>query len=183
MGDLPDSAWIFAGSVIAALIVLFSGWLQQKISRASTVSGYRQKWIQDIRRAFAEYVDELEKLSDMASSNSEADHSFGSRSTVLDDTRAVRKFRNYLQLYTNPGEQEHLDLLSEAKSIENYLTDTERKVLELEHYEHRRDELTKRFQAILKEEWDRVKMGELRWQLRRSWRRITNHSNSAQPKF
>lgn len=94
MEGLPDSAWIFAGSVIAALIVLFSGWLQQKISRASTVSGYRQKWIQDIRKAFSEYMYELEKLSDSASANPESGHSFGARSTVLEDTRPVRKARN-----------------------------------------------------------------------------------------
>lgn len=175
MEGLPDSAWIFAGSVIAALIVLFSGWLQQKISRASTVSGYRQKWIQDIRKAFSEYMDELEQLSDLASANSESGHSFGARSTVLEDTRPVRKARNYLQLYTNPGEQEHLDLLKEAKSLESYLTDTARKDLKLNEYERRRDELTKSFQDILKEEWDRVKMGELWWRIRRCWRRITGH--------
>ena len=177
MEGLPEYVWVFAGTVIAALIVLFSGWLQQKISRASTVSGYRQKWIQDIRKAFSSYMDELEKLSDMASSNSQSDHSFGARSRVLDDTRAVRKMRNFLRLYTNPGEKAHLDLLKEAKSLEAYLTDTARKDLKLNEYERRRDELTKAFQDILKEEWDRVKMGELRWRLRRCWRRITNHSS------
>ncbi|WP_163575095.1 hypothetical protein [Halomonas faecis] len=177
MGELPDSAWIFAGSVLAALIVLFSGWLQQKISRASTVSGYRQKWIQDIRKAFSEYMDELEKLSDMASANSNPGHSFGARSTILEDTRPIRKFRNYLRLYTNPGEHEHLEILEEAKSLEGYLTDTARNVLKLNEYERRRDELTRMFQNILKDEWDRVKMGELRWRVRRCWRRITNHSS------
>ncbi|MDY6906108.1 MAG: hypothetical protein SWH61_15655 [Thermodesulfobacteriota bacterium] len=173
MEGLPDSAWVFAGSVIAALIVLFSGWLQQKISRASTVSGYRQKWIQDIRKTFSEYMDELERLSDIASSNAESEHSLGSRSTVLEDTRPVRKFRNYLCLYTNPGEQEHVDLLEKAQSLETYLTDTARIDLELNEYERRRDELTRMFQDILKEEWDRVKMGELRWRFRRCWRRIS----------
>jgi hypothetical protein len=177
MEELPDSAWIFAGSVIAALIILFSGWLQQKISRASTVSGYRQKWIQDMRKAFAKYMDELEHLSDMASSSLESNHSFGAHLAVLGDTQPVRKLRNYLRLYTNPGEQEHLDLLEEAKSLEEFLTGTERRNLELNHYEHRRDELTRRFQGILKEEWDRVKMGELRWQVRRYWRRKTNQSS------
>lgn len=177
MEGLPDSAWIFAGSVIAALIVLFSGWLQQKISRASTVSGYRQKWIQDTRKAFSEYMDELEKISDLASSNSEPNLSFGAHSTVLEDTRPVRKLRNYLRLYTNPGEQEHLNLLEEANSLERYLTDTAWKSLKLNEYERRRDELTRTFQGILKEEWDRVKMGELRWRVRRCWRRITNHSS------
>jgi len=172
MEGLPESVWVFAGSVIAALIVLFSGWLQQKISRASTVSGYRQKWIQDIRKAFSEYVDELEKLSDLASANSESGYSFGARSTVLEDTRPVRKSRNYLRLYTNPGEQEHLDLLKKAKSLESYLTDTAREDLKLNEYERRRDELTKAFQDILKEEWDRVKMGELWWRVRQCWRRI-----------
>jgi len=174
---LPDSAWIFAGSVIAALIVLFSGWLQQKISRASTVSGYRQKWIQDIRKVFSEYMDELEKLSDLASSNSEFNDSLGARSTILEETRPVRKLRNYLRLYTNPEEKEHLDLLKEAKSLECYLTNTARKDPKLDEYERRRDELTRMFQDILKEEWDRVKMGELRWRVRRWWRRITNHSS------
>lgn len=177
MDGLPESAWIFAGSVIAALIVLFSGWLQQQISRASTVSGYRQKWIQDIRKAFSEYTDELEKLSDLASGNSESGCSFGARSTVLEDTRAIRKARNYLRLYTNLGEQEHLNLLKEAKSLEAYLTDIARKDLKLNEYERRRNELTKMFQDILKEEWDRVKMGELRWRIRRCWRRITNHAS------
>lgn len=176
MEGLPESFWIFAGSVIAALIVLFSGWLQQTISRASTVSGYRQKWIQDIRKAFSDYVGELEQLSDLASNNSESNPSLGAHLTVLDDTRPVRKLRNFLRLYTNPGEQEHLDILKAAKSLECYLTDTERKDLNLNEYELRRDELTRAFQDILKEEWDRVKMGELRWRVRRRWRRITNYS-------
>lgn len=172
--DFPDAAWIFAGSVIAALIVLFSGWLQQKISRASTVSGYRQKWIQDIRNSFSEYITELEKLSDLASSNPNADHCFGARSSVLEDTRPIRKVRNYLRLYTNPGEQEHQDLLSRAEAIERYLTDTVRSSLEMNEYERLRDQLTKHFQNILKEEWDRVKLGELRWRVRRLRRRITS---------
>tara|TARA_B100000446_G_C10547710_1_gene339063 strand:- start:3300 stop:3857 length:558 start_codon:yes stop_codon:yes gene_type:complete len=177
MEGFPDSAWIFAGSVIAALIVLFSGWLQQKISRASTVSGYRQKWIQDIRNAFSDYLNELEKLSDSASANSEADHSFGAHSTVLEDTRPVRKSRNFLRLYTNPEEREHLGILEEAESIETYLTGTPRRDLELTEFERRRNALTRMFQDALKEEWDRVKLGELRWRVRRCWRRITNHSS------
>lgn len=176
MEGLPDSAWIFAGSVIAALIVLLSGWLQQKISRASTVSGYRQKWIQDIREVFSEYMDELEKLSDLASDNNESSSCLGARPTISENTRAIRKLRNYLRLYTNPGEQEHLNFLKEAKFLERYLIDTVRKELKLNEYERRRDALTRRFQGILKEEWDRVKMGELRWRARRTWRCISNHS-------
>jgi hypothetical protein len=171
---LPDSVWIFAGSVIAALIVLFSGWLQQKIGRASTVSGYRQKWIQDIRNVFSEYITELEKLSDLASSNSNIDHCLGARSSVLEDTRLIRKVRNYLRLYTNPGEQEHQNLLARAEEVEDYLTDTVRSSLKMNEYERLRVELTRYFQDILKEEWDRVKLGELRWRLRRLRRRITS---------
>lgn len=70
-----------------------------------------------------------------------------------------------------------MDLLKEAKSLESYLTDTARKDLKLNEYERRRDELTKTFQDILKEEWGRVKMGELWWRIRRFWRRITSHSS------
>jgi hypothetical protein len=174
MEDLPGSVWVFAGSVIAAIIVLFSGWLQQKISRASTVSGYRQKWIQDIRNAFSDYLADLEKLSDLASSNQDTNHCLGSRSSIAEDTRPIRKVRNYLRLYTNPGEQEHLDLLDKATLIERYLTDTVRNTLKMNEYERRRDELTRDFQDIVKEEWDRVKLGELKWRVRRLWRRITN---------
>jgi hypothetical protein len=152
MEGLPEYVWVFAGSVIAALIVLFSGWLQQKISRASTVSGYRQKWIQDIRKAFSAYMDELERLFDMASSNSQFDHPFGACPMVLDDTRSIRKLRNYIQ----ERRCTWIFYLDEARSLENYLTDTARK---LNEYERRRDELAKSFQDILKEEWDRVKNG------------------------
>lgn len=172
MEGLPDSAWIFAGSVIAALIVLFSGWLQQTITRASTVSGYRQKWIQDVRNAFSKYMYELEKLSDLASDNNQFELCFGARSTILIDTREIRKLRNYLRLYTNPGEKGHLDLLEHAKSIESYLIDTARKNLKMNEYEYRRDELGREFQGIIKEEWDRVKMGELKWWGRKQFQGI-----------
>lgn len=174
---MPDTVWIFAGSVIAAVIVLFSGWLQQQIARASTVSGYRQKWIQDVRDAFSEYMNELERLADAASSNSVSNQCYGAGSTVLDDTRPVREKRNYLRLYTNPGEDDHSNLLEEAKAIETYLTDTVRQDLNMECYERRRSNLVGCFQAIVKEEWDRVKMGELKWRLRKGWRRITRRSS------
>lgn len=70
-----------------------------------------------------------------------------------------------------------MNLLKEATSLELYLTDTARKNSKLNEYERRRDELTEAFQDILKEEWDRVKMGEFRWRIRRYWRRIISHSS------
>jgi len=172
MENWPETAWIFAGSVIAALIVFFSGWLQQQISRASTVSGYRQKWIQDVRKVFSEYMNELEKLADAASSNKNFELRYGAKSSVLDDIRPVREKRNYLRLFTNPAESVHTQLLADAKEIEDYLIDTARTDLEMNHYEERRSRLTSDLQGILKEEWDRVKLGEIRWSLRKLWRRI-----------
>lgn len=160
---MPETVWIFAGSVVAALIVLFSGWLQQQISRASTVSGYRQKWIQDIRKAFSEYLDELEVLSDKASSYNVDNRTYEANSNILQDMHQVRSRRNFLQLFINPNEQEHNDLLEKAKSVERYLTDTVRSDLQLNYYETLKDDILLSFQKILKDEWDRVKMGELRW--------------------
>lgn len=177
MPNLPDSVWVFAGSVVAAVIVLFSGWLQQQISRASTVSGYRQKWIQDIRKVFSEYVEELEKLADLAACNGKENCSLGGMQSIQNDTRKVRERRNYLRLFTNPKEGQHTALLENAKNLEQYLTDTVRKDLKMNQYDDNRNKLVDDFQDILKEEWDRVKMGEIRWSMRKLCRRITRRSN------
>jgi len=174
MDQWPDTIWVFAGTVLAAIIVMFSGWFQQRISRASTVSGYRQKWIQDIRDAFLAYLAELEKLSDAASSNSDSKMCFGARSTILEDMQSIRAARYYLQLYTNPHERRHKAFIENALAIERYLTDTVRNSLSLSYFEEQRAKLMLSAQGILKEEWDRVKMGELRWRARRYFRCITN---------
>lgn len=167
---MSDSVWIFAGSVAAALIVLFTGWLQQNIARASTVSGYRQKWIQDVRAAFLAYLEELDVLADKGAGLKEEGRQLKDSQQLLEWVRELRHRKHAFILYLNPQEEEHRQLVRRIDENEDYLIYTAPEDLTLSLYEERRNGLMGEFQSILKEEWDRVKLGELRWRFRR-WRK------------
>ena len=167
---MSDSVWVFAGSVVAALIVLFAGWLQQNIARASTVSGYRQKWLQDVRAAFLAYLEELDALADKGAGLKEEGRRLDSTQQMLEWVRKVRHRKHAFILYLNPREEEHRQLVAHLDENEDYLIRTAPEDLMLNLYEERRNALMGEFQSVLKAEWDRVKLGELRWRFRR-WRK------------
>lgn len=168
--NVSDSVWIFAGSVAAALIVLFAGWLQQNIARASTVSGYRQKWIQDVRAAFLAYLEELDVLADKVVGLKEESRQVNSSQQMLEWVREVRHRKHAFTLYLNPREEEHRQFVKRIDETENCLIHTAPEDLMLNLYEARRNALLGELQSLLKEEWDRVKLGELRWRFRH-WRK------------
>jgi hypothetical protein len=172
MDASTDTVWIFAGTVIAALIVLFSGWLQQYISRASIVSGYRQKWIQDIRAVFLKYLEQLDLLADKGSELKESNEKLESISEALSIIRPVRHNRHALILFLNPREKEHKQLIKNIDVIESYLLNNPPNELNLHHYETLRNSLVLEFNDSLKEEWNRVKKGEALWKLSRLYHRF-----------
>src|SRR5690606_28595725 len=143
--DMTDSVWVFAGSVVAALSVLFGGWLQQNIARASTVSGYRQKWIQDVRAAFLAYLEELDVLAGKGAGLKEEGRLLDSSQQMLERVRKVMHRKHAFILYLNLREEEHRRLVKHIDENEDYLIHTVPEDLMLNLYEERRNALMGEF--------------------------------------
>lgn len=102
MEGLPESAWIFAGSVIAALIVLFSGWLKQKISVHLLFRDIARSGLKIFGKHFqSTWVNSKSYPTQHPKTQSPA--APWCALNCFREYRPVREARNYLRLYTNPG--------------------------------------------------------------------------------
>lgn len=163
LGKYP-SAWIAVATVIAAVIVMYSGYLNLKISRSHVVSGYRQEWINNLREKFSEFLNEVDRiLSDL--SYKHVDDTFEEQ--YPSDSQSLQHKLHTVRLFLNKSEKEHIELIDRATQLKDYMLYTSIGNIDFEAIRKDKTILVDLFQDILKDEWNRVKWGERKWKWRK----------------
>jgi len=154
--ELPDTIFVGVGIVVGAisgaLITTF-------ISRAQTISEFRQKWIDDVRDNFTLFLNEADNYSDAVLDIAPD----GTRADTSNEKRKLLHQIHKIKLYLNIEETEHQKLLEKLSEILKLISNFESQ----EKYENLREEVTKEMQSILKNEWNRVRDGEWLWKVKK----------------
>jgi len=156
--------WIPIGTIVAALIVMYSGYLNLKISRSHVVSGYRQEWINNLRDKFSEFLNEIDCVLSILSYKNIVD-SFEEQYPT-ESQRLKHKLHTVI-LFLNKSEKEHIELIDKATQLKEYMLYTPIDKIYFDKIREANAELVELFQDILKDEWNRVKWGERKWKWRK----------------
>jgi len=171
--DTYPTIWIAIGTILAALIVMYSGYLNLKISRSHVVSGYRQEWINSLREKFSELLNEIDcVLSDL--SYKHFDDTFEEQ--YPSESQRLKHKLHTVRLFLNKGEKEHIELVDKATQLKDYMLYTPLDRIEYENIREVNAELVELFQDILKDEWNRVKWGERKWKWRKRLKGVVSWS-------
>jgi len=156
--------WIPVSTVIAAIIVMYSGYLNLKISRAHVVSGYRQEWINNLREKFSDLINEIDRI---LSSLSYKDVKDTFEEQYPNESQTLKHKLYTIRLFLNKSEKEHIELIKKADTLKDYMLYTEIDKIYYENIREDKEKLIDMFQDILKDEWNRVKWGERKWKRRK----------------
>jgi len=154
MPELEVKDYITLLSVLVSLAAVVIGpFVTLKISKRQIVSPIRQKWIDELREVVSEYLSECEKLLVLGKDgmlNTEAiDEQLFTRLLYLEQK---------LKLMLNPQENDHNELL---EIIQNLAHDIHHGQNDPTIFGDRMRDATKATQIILKQEWNRVKHGNI----------------------
>ncbi|MEJ1371037.1 MAG: hypothetical protein RPU61_07060 [Candidatus Sedimenticola sp. (ex Thyasira tokunagai)] len=134
-------------AVIVGPIVTF------KVAKRQIVSPIRQKWIDELRELISEYLSECEKLlvlgEDGILNKEETDEKIFTRLLYLEQK---------LKLMLNPNEERHIELLKIVKEITEEIHHGVGNIID---FGGKLKGATEVSQKILKEEWVRVKSGDI----------------------
>lgn len=162
--DAYPTIWIAIGAVIAALIVMYSGYLNLKISRSHAVSDYRQEWINSVREKFSEFLNEADRiLSDL--SYKHVEETFEEQ--YPNESQSLKHKLYTVRLFLNKNENEHTELIEKATQLKNHMLYTPLDKIDYDSIRQDNEALVGLFQDILKDEWNRVKWGERTWKRKR----------------
>jgi hypothetical protein len=149
---MPDSDTInlFVGT--AAIAGAFLGiFVTALLSRASATSTLRQNWINSLREVMSKFLTHAEKWIDIPDKISEEAY------------WAKVEFIGYVhqaKLFLNEKEKNHEELMSKMEGlVEKYGHMKQSSI----SYQTEKREISSLMQDILKEEWNRVRDGEILW--------------------
>lgn len=143
----------FLAMLVSLAAVIVGPIVTLKVAKRQIVSPIRQKWIDELRELISEYLSECEKLlvlgKDGILNKEETDERIFTRLLYLEQK---------LKLMLNPNEERHIELLE----IVNELTEEiHHGVGDIIEFGGKLRDATKVSQKILKEEWVRVKSGDI----------------------
>lgn len=124
-----------------------------KIAKRQIVSPIRQKWIDELREIISEYLSECEKLIVLGE-----DGILNKKITDKDIFKKLLYLQQKLKLMLNPNESKHIELLDLIESITDEI---HHGVSNLVEFGGKLNGATEISQKILKEEWVRVKSGDI----------------------
>ena len=124
-----------------------------KIAKRQIVSPIRQKWIDELREIISEYLSECEKLIVLAK-----DGLLNKEFTDKEKLTRLLYLEQKLKLLLNPKEAKHIELLEVMNSL---IEEIHHGVGNLIEFGGRLKGATELAQEILKEEWVRVKSGDI----------------------
>jgi len=145
-----DSINLFVG--IAAIAGAFLGiFVTALLSRASVTSTLRQDWINSLREVLSKFLTHAEKWIDIPDKTSE--EAYWAKIELVECVHQAK-------LYLNEKENNSRDLMMKMEALPE-------KYGKMEHatrsYQDEKPEITSLMQDILKEEWNRVRDGEILW--------------------
>jgi hypothetical protein len=165
MSEIPNTAWIAAGAVIAALITGIISLANMMIAKDQRITEFRQAWIDSLRTDVAEFIASATAIPVMGRLiNYKQSKTDSQSSAVLDMVDYSKEYLpklingyNKIILRLNPKEHMkligYLDTLKDAARISS--KNDQQKV------EIKCHDVLHETQKILKEEWERVKHGEI----------------------
>ncbi len=145
-----DSISFFVG--MAAIAGAFLGiFVTALLSRASATSTLRQNWINSLREVLSKFLTHAEKWIDIPDKNSEEAY------------RAKIELIGYVhqaKLYLNEKEKNPKELMLKMEGLPEKYKNMEQAS---KSYQAEKHEISSLMQDILKEEWNRVRDGEILW--------------------
>ncbi len=123
------------------------------LSRASATSSLRQNWINSLRDVLSKYLTHAEIFIDVPDKNSEEAY----RAKI-----ALMEFMHQAKLYLNENEDSSKKLLKIMQELPGKYTKGENSTTA---YQDEKPKISSLMQDILKEEWNRVRDGEILWSL------------------
>ncbi len=151
---LTASTALIAG--IASPIVSISVARQQ--FKTSVIANNRERWIESLRDAMAEYIAMVTSISLIAPHTKVVGmRGEGTDSEFLKTAERIVFMRSKILLMTNPKKALHRDLCERIDAVHRVLA--ENRALELSEWRTHLDAITLAGHTVLDAEWDRVKHG------------------------
>ncbi len=156
MSESDVAIYVALGTVIGSLIGIF---ISSLLGRAQAISTFRQDWINSLRGVFSDVLLQAEVFTDVAYQDNE--EAYREKVKLL---KAIYQAKVYLNLNEEPSQ-------NLVKSIEEIPEIYMGKKGSSKQFKENRHVIEKLMRDILKEEWDRVRDGELRWKIKRYLRK------------
>ncbi len=147
---------IAACTALAAVIVgpIVSFKIAKRQISASTVTISRQRWINDLRDAIADFNAKASMIYSLARNNYADEHS-------IPRIEEMVQLNYKIELLINPNEEDHARLAQLVTNIASSLRLAKVKKANIDtNLDEKQGELISLSQKILKREWKRVKKGE-----------------------
>lgn len=154
---IPDAA---VGSVAAALIAAFIGFVGLVIAKENKTSEFRQAWIDALRAELSQMIANVNAIrgATVAEYESKQDLFNATRELFINANSAATAIR----LRLNPAEAECKAILDCIEELEKL---TEQKPIDLKACQACEEKMIGTAHAVLKKEWVRVRRGELTFAL------------------
>ena len=150
---VSDSTNLFIG--IAAIAGTFLGiFVTALLSRANVTSTLRQNWINSLRCVFSKFLTLAEKWVNIPNKNSK--EAYQSKIEVIEQIHQAK-------LFLNRHEKQHQDIMNEMENL--MITYSKKDRLSREYQNKEKPKISSLMQRILKEEWNRVRDGEILWSI------------------
>ncbi len=127
------------------------------LSRSHKVSEFRQRWINSVRDNFSKILYHAELYAAEASSNSEASKC---------EHKILLELFSEIKLYLNLKESSSKQLLELLEKIPNQYAGLEHSKVIFSLSD--KPKIESLMQEILKDEWNRVRDGEMKWRLKKA---------------
>ena len=154
IGDMMP--WIVA-LIIGTSSAIINIYIVKKQINTSTLSGNRQKWINELRDLVSQYLALSGTFSfinrDIINRKIEYNEALDERS------QEIRKIKSKIELLLNPLETDSIELLDKIAKLRLCAQKDVSDGAYLIEYRECHDEIIKTTQKILKKEWIRVKKG------------------------
>ena len=146
-----------AGAVVGTFLGIF---VTALLSRAGATSSLRQNWINSLRDVLSKYLTHAEIFVDVFDKNSEEAY----RAKI-----ALMEFMHQAKLYLNENEGDSKKLLKIMQELPEKYT---QELHAARAYQDEKPIISSLMQNILKQEWNRVRDGEILWSINNFFRFI-----------
>ncbi len=126
--------------------------------KTSIIANNRERWIESLRDAMAEYIAMVTSISLIAPHSKSSSAQGGADSEFLKTAERIVFMRSKILLMTNPTKALHRDLCESVDAVHRVLA--ENRVLELEQWRAHLEAITLAGHTVLDAEWERVKRGD-----------------------
>lgn len=171
--ELPPAVLVAAGAILAAFITGAVSFVNMIIAKDQKTSEFRQKWIDDLRNDLSRFLALIDTVSQLFKQKSEIHET--SKMTleefdqfydsVHSELKEINSLYARIKLRLNPNE--HIVLLGLLEDIEDKFNniEPERGKEDFDYIEQTVKKILIESQKVLKNEWRRVKRGEISYQL------------------